>query len=175
MEFKEDIQKRRTTFQFTGTPVTAEQIKWIIRAGITAPSFDHKRKWNLIAVTSEMAKRKVTDYIDPLPCKDTPPENPVQEMIQIAFPKQKSMCGSWMCPSAAVSEHGNSGKTSWCVTIQLLRAHARAGLPGTKDRQQDGRTQGAVHPLGDEHTGGGKSGTEVEPTSLCPTRSSCWV
>ena len=65
MEFKEDIQKRRTTFQFTGTPVTAEQIKWIIRAGITAPSFDHKRKWNLIAVTSEMAKRKVTDYIDP--------------------------------------------------------------------------------------------------------------
>ena len=27
----------------------------------------------------------------------------------------------------------------------------------------------------DEHTGGGKSGTEVEPTSLCPTRSSCWV
>ena len=70
MEFKEDIQKRRTTFQFTGTPVTAEQIKWIIRAGITAPSFDHKRKWNLIAVTSEMAKRKVTDYIDPLPCKD---------------------------------------------------------------------------------------------------------
>ena len=89
MEFKEDIQKRRTTFQFTGTPVTAEQIKWIIRAGITAPSFDHKRKWNLIAVTSEMAKRKVTDYIDPLPCKDTPPENPVQEMIQIAFPKQK--------------------------------------------------------------------------------------
>ena len=49
------------------------------------------------------------------------------------------------------------------------------GLPGTKDRQQDGRTQGAVHPLGDEHTGGGKSGTEVEPTSLCPTRSSCWV
>ena len=81
MEFKEDIQKRRTTFQFTGTPVTAEQIKWIIRAGITAPSFDHKRKWNLIAVTSE---------------------NPVQEMIQIAFPKQKSMCGSWMCPSAAV-------------------------------------------------------------------------
>lgn len=102
MEFKEDIQKRRTTFQFTGTPVTAEQIKWIIRAGITAPSFDHKRKWNLIAVTSEMAKRKVTDYIDPLPCKDTPPENLVQEMIQIAFPKQKSMCGSWMCPSAAV-------------------------------------------------------------------------
>ena len=83
MEFKEDIQKRRTTFQFTGTPVTAEQIKWI-------------------TVTSEMAKRKVTDYIDPLPCKDTPPENPVQEMIQIAFPKQKSMCGSWMCPSAAV-------------------------------------------------------------------------
>ena len=58
MEFKEDIQKRRTTFQFTGTPVTAEQIKWIIRAGITAPSFDHKRKWNLIAVTSEMAKEK---------------------------------------------------------------------------------------------------------------------
>ena len=28
---------------------------------------------------------------------------------------------------------------------------------------------------GDEHTGGGKSGTEVEPISLCPTRSSCWV
>lgn len=23
--------------------------------------------------------------------------------------------------------------------------------------------------------GGGKSGTEVEPISLCPTRSSCWV
>ena len=54
-------------------------------------------------------------------------------------------------------------------------SQSRAGLPGTKDRQQDGLTQGAVHPLGDEHTGGGKSGTEVEPTSLCPTRSSCWV
>ena len=35
--------------------------------------------------------------------------------------------------------------------------------------------QGTVHPLGDGHAGGGKSGTEVEPISLCPTRSSCWV
>ena len=49
------------------------------------------------------------------------------------------------------------------------------GFPVLKIRSRMVVPKEQFIPWVDEHTGGGKSGTEVEPTSLCPTRSSCWV
>lgn len=160
MEFKKVIQKRRTTRQFTGAPVTEEQIKRIIQAGITAPSFDHKRKWNFIAVMSEAAKAKVTDCIDPLPCKDTPPENPVQEMIQIAFPKQKSMFAEAGCILLPLYKRETQIMTEvgprrlmdfaeiWCVIENIFLATTDEGLGCSMRIPTEGQPEKILEALG---------------------------
>ena len=43
MEFREVIEKRRTTRQFSDKNVELDKIKRIIEAGIKAPTFDHMR------------------------------------------------------------------------------------------------------------------------------------
>ena len=50
MEFKEVVEKRRTTRQFKNEPVGREAIERIIKAGLAAPSFDHCRKWNFVII-----------------------------------------------------------------------------------------------------------------------------
>ena len=91
MEFKEAINKRRTTRQFSDKLVEREKIERIINAGIKAPSFDHMRKWNFIVVTDEEVKQKVVSIIKELPCSIKEPKSPFQEMVKIAFPKQRAM------------------------------------------------------------------------------------
>ncbi|MBR4904940.1 MAG: nitroreductase family protein, partial [Selenomonadaceae bacterium] len=91
MEFREVIDKRRTTRQFSDKQVEPEKIKRIIEAGIKAPTFDHMRKWNFIVLTDENAKSNVISVIKELPCSIREPKNPFQEMVKIAFPKQRTM------------------------------------------------------------------------------------
>ena len=91
MEFNEVVKKRRTTRQFTSEPVPKETVEGIIKAGMSAPSFDHCRKWNFIILTDPKAKAAALECIDALPCAIKEATTPVAEMIKIAFPKQKSM------------------------------------------------------------------------------------
>ena len=91
MEFNEVVKKRRTTRQFTSEPVPKETVERIIKAGLSAPSFDHCRKWNFIILTDPKAKAAALECIDALPCAIKEATTPVAEMIKIAFPKQKSM------------------------------------------------------------------------------------
>lgn len=91
MEFRDVIAKRRTTRQFADRPVTTEQLLRIVEAGLRAPSFDHKRKWNFLVLTQAEAKMKVLSHTEALKCGIAEPKNPVQEMVKIAFPKQKTM------------------------------------------------------------------------------------
>lgn len=140
MEFSEVVKMRRTTRQFTGAPVAKEQIDRIIQAGIMAPTFDHKRKWDFIVVTSEESKAKVTDCIEPLPCKFETPADPVQEMIKIAFPKQKTMFAEAGCiilplfkrVSEIMTEVGPRGLMDfseiWCVIENMFLAATNEGL-----------------------------------------------
>ncbi len=83
------IEKRRTTRQFMNKPVEKEKIERIIAAGIKAPSFDHKRKWNFIAITDKKAKEEALASIEPLQCSFETPQNPVQEMIKPIFRANK--------------------------------------------------------------------------------------
>lgn len=91
MEFKDVVAKRRTVRQFKALPVEREKIERIIEAGVMAPSFDHARKWNFIVISNPEAKAKALECIEALPCKIEEPKTPIQEMIKIAFPKQKTM------------------------------------------------------------------------------------
>ena len=91
MEFRQVIEKRRTTRQFTSEPVGRETIERIIKAGLMAPSFDHARKWNFVILDDASAKEAAIECIKPLPCAIDKPTTPIAEMIKIAFPKQKSM------------------------------------------------------------------------------------
>ena len=67
MEFRQVIEKRRTTRQFTSEPVGRETIERIIKAGLMAPSFDHVRKWNFISLDDASAKAAAIECIKPLP------------------------------------------------------------------------------------------------------------
>ena len=91
MDFRQVIEKRRTTRQFKSEPVSRETIERIIKAGLTAPSFDHCRKWNFIVLTDPALKSAAIECIEPLPCAIKEAATPVAQMIKIAFPKQKSM------------------------------------------------------------------------------------
>ena len=91
MEFKEVVAKRRTVRQFKDNPVEREKIERILEAGVMATSFDHARKWNFIVISEPEAKARAIECIKELPCAFEEPKNPIQEMIRIAFPKQKTM------------------------------------------------------------------------------------
>ena len=67
MEFRQVIEKRRATRQFTSEPVCRETIKRIIKAGLLAPPFDHARKWNFIILDDAAAKAAAIECIKPLP------------------------------------------------------------------------------------------------------------
>lgn len=91
MEFREVLEKRRTTRQFSDKPVEPEKIKRIIEAGMKAPTFDHMRRWNFIVLTDEKSKANAISMIRELPCSIREPKSPFQEMVKIAFPKQRTM------------------------------------------------------------------------------------
>lgn len=140
MEFYEVIEKRRTTRDFMDKPVEKEKIERIIAAGIKAPSFNHKRRWNFIAITDNVAKEKALASIEPLRCVFDTPQNPVQEMIKIAFPKQKTMFQEAACLLLPVFRRepqiqGENMTRStmdiaeiWCVIENIFLATTNEGL-----------------------------------------------
>ena len=140
MEFTEVVEKRRTTRQFLDKPVEKEKIERIIAAGIKAPSFDHKRKWNFIAITDKESKERALASIEALPCAIETPKDPVQEMIKIAFPKQKTMfqqAGCLLLPVfkrvAEIQSENMTRSTMdiaemWCVIENIFLAATNEGL-----------------------------------------------
>ena len=140
MEFYEVVEKRRTTRQFKDKPVEKEKIERIIAAGVKAPSFDHKRKWNFIVVTDREAKERALASIEPLPFAFDAPQNPAQEMIKIAFPKQKTMfqeAGCLLLPvfkrEAKIQGENMTRSTMdiaemWCVIENIFLAAVNEGL-----------------------------------------------
>ena len=140
MEFMDVVKNRRTTRQFTSQPVEKEQIRRIIQAGIQAPSFDHKRKWNFVVITNPAAKEKALASIEALPCAFEEPKDPLQEMIKIAFPRQKSMFQEapvLVLPVfrrvSAIQKENMSRATMdvaeiWCVIENMFLAATNEGL-----------------------------------------------
>ena len=144
MDFAEVITRRRTTRQFTDQPVDKEIIERIIDAGIKAPSFDHMRKWNFIVVTDAAVKSKILDTIKALPCSIDEPKNPFQEMVKIAFPKQRTMFEEAACiilplfkRDARIVKEEAFGRRFmdfaeiWCVIENIFLATTNEGLAYT--------------------------------------------
>ena len=140
MQFSEVIEKRRTTRQFTGEPVPKETAERIIKAGLSAPSFDHCRKWKFIILTDQNAKAAALECIEPLPCAIREAKTPVAEMIKIAFPKQKSMFeeapilvlplykrDKRIVNEPALRTHMDTAEM-WCVIENIFLAAADEGL-----------------------------------------------
>ena len=62
MEFREVIDKRKTSREWTNQEVEFEAIKRIIEAGMKAPSWDHYRNWQFIVLHTKEEKERAFAY-----------------------------------------------------------------------------------------------------------------
>ena len=161
MKFIEVINKRRTTRQFTNQSVSKEQIERILEAGIKAPSFDHMRKWNFIVINDEESKNKVISTIKELPCSIKEPKSPFQEMVKIAFPKQRTMFEQSSCIILPVFKRHKGIATEetfgrrfmdfaeiWCVIENIFLAVTNEGLAYTMRIPTDKQPEEILQAVG---------------------------
>ncbi len=161
MEFSEVINKRRTTRQFTNQPVEIEKIQRILDAGNKAPSFDHMRKWSFIVINDDAAKIKAIECIKVLPCNIEEPKNPFQEMVKIAFPKQRAMFEQAQViilpifkRDARIVDEESFGRRFmdfaeiWCVIENIFLATTNEGLAYTMRIPTDKQPQEILKAVG---------------------------
>ncbi|HEY5220143.1 MAG TPA: nitroreductase family protein [Gemmatimonadaceae bacterium] len=60
-EFYEEMNRRRTTRQFSTEAVPRELIEWAIRTAGTAPSGAHQQPWTFVAVSDPECKRRIRE------------------------------------------------------------------------------------------------------------------
>ena len=53
MEFYETVNRRRSIRQFEDKPIPREALERILDAGLKAPSSNHQRRWELVALTDK--------------------------------------------------------------------------------------------------------------------------
>jgi nitroreductase len=58
-EFYTEMNRRRTTRQFSTEPVARELIEWAIKTAGTAPSGAHQQPWTFVAVSDPEVKRQI--------------------------------------------------------------------------------------------------------------------
>lgn len=97
MEFYEVINTRRTIRQFEEKAIPQEVLHRILDAGLKAPSSDHMRQWEPVAITDKAMIEAVASNVNPVSCNITEPETPQQEMFKIALPKQHTMLAGAGC------------------------------------------------------------------------------
>ena len=69
MEFYETINKRRSIRQFEDKPVPREVLERILDAGLKAPSSNHQRRWELVALTDKHIILDVAKFVKPYYCR----------------------------------------------------------------------------------------------------------
>ena len=162
MEFRQVIEKRRTTRQFTSEPVGRETIERIIKAGLMAPSFDHARKWNFVILDDEAAKTAAIECIKPLPCAIKEATTPIAEMIKIAFPKQHSMFAEAPCVVLPLYKRDTrivnepvprtlmDTAEMWCVIENIFLAATDEGLSTAMRIPTEGEPEQILRAVGCE-------------------------
>ena len=162
MEFRQVIEKRRTTRQFTSEPVGRETIERIIKAGLMAPSFDHARKWNFVILDDEAAKTAAIECIKPLPCAIKEATTPIAEMIKIAFPKQHSMFAEAPCVVLPLYKRDKrivnepvprtlmDTAEMWCVIENIFLAATDEGLSTAMRIPTEGEPEQILRAVGCE-------------------------
>ena len=193
MEFRQVIEKRRTTRQFTSEPVGRETIERIIKAGLMAPSFDHARKWNFVILDDEAAKTAAIECIKPLPCAIKEATTPIAEMIKIAFPKQHSMFAEAPCVVLPLYKRDKrivnepvprtlmDTAEMWCVIENIFLAATDEGLSTAMRIPTEGEPEQILRAVGCEEDfilpcviGIGHPASNAEyPTQTYPALSDC--
>ena len=160
MEFKEVIRRRRTTRQFKPLAVNREVIERIMKCGISAPSFDHMRRWKFVIVTDGKLKAEAISCIEPLKCVFEAPKNPFQEMVKIAFPKQHSMFAEAPClilplykrDPRIINEKGPRTLMDcaeiWCVIENIFLAATDEGLSCAMRIPTEGQPEKIMNAVG---------------------------
>lgn len=140
MEFEQVVERRHTTRDFREKPLELSQIKKVLSAGLKAPSWDHQRDWEFIVLTEKEEMAKVAAHIQPVPCNIAVPQNPQQEMMKIAFPRQQSMLSNASCIILPLFKQGgnifhaenifalNAFAAAWCAIENIFLAATNEGL-----------------------------------------------
>lgn len=148
MEFKEVIEKRRTTRQFLDKEVPPDALRRILAAGFAAPTWNHKRNWHYIVLGKEADKtsvfafaKKTADKFDAERYLTYPRPYPVtlgQKMYAHALPRQFSMLAEApvvVIPVYRAREVGggsfsalNPFATVWCAIENIFLAATAEGL-----------------------------------------------
>ena len=193
MEFRQVIEKRRTTRQFTSVPVGRKTIERIIKAGLMAPSFDHARKWNFVILDDAEAKTAAIECIKPLPCAIDKPSTPIAEMIKIAFPKQHSMFAEAPCVVLPLYKRDTrivnepvprtlmDTAEMWCVIENIFLAATDEGLSSAMRIPTEGEPEQILRAVGCRESfilpcviGIGHPAPNAEyPTQTYPSLSDC--
>lgn len=97
MEFYDVVAKRRSIRQFEDREIPLEALERILDAGLKAPSSNHQRRWELVALTEKTIIHDLAQLVRPYPCRITEPKTPQQEMFKIAYPRQRSMIEECAC------------------------------------------------------------------------------
>ena len=97
MDFYEVIEKRRSIRQFEDREMPQNVLEKILNAGLKAPSSNHQRQWELVTLTDKAVIKELAQIIKPYPCRITQPKTPQQEMIKIAYPRQRTMVEEAAC------------------------------------------------------------------------------
>ncbi len=97
MSFYEVIDKRRTIRQFDQEEIPKEVLERILNAGLKAPSAGNQREWELITITDKDIILDLAKFVLPYPCNIKEPKTPQQEMLKIAYPRQRSMIEESNC------------------------------------------------------------------------------
>ena len=97
MDFYEVIEKRRSIRQFEDREIPQNVLEKILNAGLKAPSSNHQRQWELVTLTDKAVIKELAQIIKPYPCRITQPKTPQQEMIKIAYPRQRTMVEEAAC------------------------------------------------------------------------------
>ena len=74
MEFYEAINRRRSIRQFEDKPIPREALERIMDAGLKAPSSNHQRRWELVALTDKVMILGLAKFIRPYPCRIQEPK-----------------------------------------------------------------------------------------------------
>lgn len=64
MELKTALFERRSTRSYTNRPVTAEEIRYILRAAVNAPSACNLQSWHFYCVTDPDVRKRFSEFTD---------------------------------------------------------------------------------------------------------------
>ncbi|MDI9590667.1 MAG: nitroreductase family protein [Acidobacteriota bacterium] len=140
MEFYETVHRRRSIRQFEERPIPREAIERIVEAGLAAPSSNHQRRWQLVVLSERAGILELSKHIRNVPCRFKEPRTPQQEMMKIAYPRQRSMVAEAACVIAPtfhckypISEEGggwglNDYGAAWALVENMLLAATAEGL-----------------------------------------------